>query len=74
LVYPCAKHQSSTNKEDSGIKSVIAFPYDRIQLGEFVKAIAFGGTSTFQSLLDDARRHASQVLSKILNEGIKDAA
>jgi hypothetical protein len=60
---------------------VIASPSDRLQLGEFVEAIALGGVTTFQSPLDEspppfidiASRHANQLLSEILNEGIKDA-
>jgi hypothetical protein len=69
------------NKEDSGTKSVISFPSDCLQLGEFIKALASGGVTTFQSSLDElpppfidiASRNANQLLSKILNEGIKDA-
>jgi hypothetical protein len=74
-------NKSSTNKEGSGTKSVIAFPSDRLQLGKFVEAIASGGVTTFQSTLDEspppfidfASRHANQFLSEILSEGIKEA-
>jgi hypothetical protein len=76
-----AKRKSSTNKEDPGTKSVICFPSDRLQLGEFVEALASGGVSTCESSLDEspppfidiASRNANQLLSEILNEGIKDA-
>jgi hypothetical protein len=47
-----AKRKSTTNKEDSGTKSVVSSPSDRLQLGEFVEALASGGVTTFQSLLD----------------------
>ena len=49
-----AKRKSSTNKEDSGTKSVISFPSDRLQLVEFVEALASGGVTTFQSSLDES--------------------
>jgi hypothetical protein len=73
-----AKRKSSTNKEDPGTKSVIYFPSDRLQLGEFVEALASGGVTTVQSSLDEspppfidiASRNANQLLSEILNEGI----
>jgi hypothetical protein len=77
-----AKRQSSTNKEDSGTKSVIAPPSDYLQLGGFVKAIASGAVTTSKSpaldespppFIEMASRYANQLLSKILNEGIKDA-
>ncbi len=75
-----AKRKSSTNKVDSGTNSVISFPSDRLQLGEFVKALASGGVTTFQSSLDEspppfidiASRNANQLLLEILHEGIKD--
>jgi hypothetical protein len=70
-----AKRQSSTNKEDSGTKSVIAFPSDHM---EFVEAIASGGVTTLQSppdespppFIDIPSRHANQLSSKFINEGI----
>ena len=66
-----AKRKSSTNQEDSAIKSVIASPSAFLQLVEFVKAIASGGVTTFQSPLDEssppfidiASRYAKQLLS-----------
>jgi hypothetical protein len=75
-----AKRKSTRNKEDSGTKSVISFPSDGLQLGEFVKALASGGVTTFQLSLDEspppfidiASINANQLLSKIPNEGIKD--
>jgi hypothetical protein len=73
----------STNKEASRTKYVIAFPSNRLQLGEFVEAIASGGgvtTSQSPSLdespppfIDVASRHTNQLLPESLNEGIKDA-
>jgi hypothetical protein len=76
-----ANRESSTSKADLGTKSLLAFPSDPLQPGEFVKAIASGGVTTFQSSLDEspppfidiASKNAKQLLSKILNEGIKDA-
>jgi hypothetical protein len=76
-----AERKSTTNKESSGTKPVISFPSDRLKLGEFVEALASGGVTTFQSSLDElpppfidiASRNANQLLSEILNEGIKDA-
>jgi hypothetical protein len=78
--YILTKRQSRTNEEDSGSKSAIAFPFDCLQLGEFVEAIASRGVTTSQSPLDEspphfieiASRHANQLLSKIINEGTKD--
>jgi hypothetical protein len=44
-----AKRKSSTNKEDPGTKSVISFPSDGLQLGEFVEALTSGGVTTMSN-------------------------
>jgi hypothetical protein len=77
-----AKRKSSTNEEDLGTEStVISFPSDRLQLEEFVYALESSGVTTFQSSLDEppppfidiSSSNTNQLLSKILNEGTKDA-
>jgi hypothetical protein len=60
-------------------ESTIASPSESLELGQFVEAIASGVTSPSPldelppAFIDIASRHANELLSEILNEGIKDA-
>jgi len=59
--------------------STIASPSEHLELGKFVEALASGVTSPSPldqlppAFIDIASRHANELLSEILNEGIKDA-
>jgi hypothetical protein len=59
--------------------NTIASPSESLELGQFVEAIASGDPSHLAldelppSFIDIASRHANDLLSEILNEGIKDA-
>ena len=74
-----AKRKLTTQREDSATESTIASPSDSLELAEFVEAIAFGATpgSPLDELppafIDIVSRNANELLSEILNEGIKDA-
>jgi hypothetical protein len=67
------KRKLNTQRDDSAERNTIGSPSESLELGEFVDAIASPLDELPPSFIDIASRNANELLSQILNEGIKDA-
>ena len=67
------KRKLNTQRVDSAESNTIGSPSETLELGEFVEAIASPLDELPPSFINIASRNANELLSQILNEGIKDA-